>query len=515
MTQAENFPVVIGVGQAMEPLPSDLTHASSYVDLATVAVGRALADTGAPAIVDSIDSVAAVRTFEDSLPGARRAFNGPWNFPGAVAQRIGAESRDCVYEKLGGQSPQGLVNEFAEQCSRGEGRVALLFGAEVIANVKAARRAGIELDWSETVHGDFTDRGGNEALELVGAEALRHGMLKPMQFYGLMETARRLELGIGRDDYAKRMGELFAPFSRIAAGNAYAQFPQAFSPAELIEPDKDNPMLVSPYTLNLVSKDSVNQAAAVLVTTAGRARELGVPRDRWIYLHGSADADELPLLERPGLGRSLAQKLALEAAMDDAGADAADIAHFDLYSCFPLPVFNSTETLGIGPDDPRPLTQTGGLPYFGGPGNNYSMHAIAAMIETLRADPGGLGLIHANGGFLSKHSVGVYGSESPSKPPASDKARLEDAVRRQASVRIDSAPEGIGMIDSWVVSYRGGQPDSVIVVGRLEASGARFMAANRPGDEAALRGFEDSDPVGRPVRVEPEIDGNRFRLTRN
>ena len=55
-------------------------------------------------------------------------------------------------------------------------------------------------------------------------------------------------------------------------------------------------------------------------------------------------------------------------------------------------------------DGSKPLTVTGGLPFFGGPGNNYSMHALAEMAHRLRNGQGN-GLITANGGMLSKHAA--------------------------------------------------------------------------------------------------------------
>ena len=58
---------------------------------------------------------------------------------------------------------------------------------------------------------------------------------------------------------------------------------------------------------------------------------------------------------------------------------------FDLYSCFPLPVFKICDGFGLTADDPRGLTLTGGLPFFGGAGNNYSMHGIAETVAECRA----------------------------------------------------------------------------------------------------------------------------------
>ena len=138
-----------------------------------------------------------------------------------------------------------------------------------------------------------------------------------------------------------------------------------------------------------------------------KARELGAPEDRWVYLHGGADVKERTVIERPDLSQAPGAVAAARKALDVAGKTAADMGHFDLYSCFPIAVFNIRDGLGIAEDDPRALTVTGGLPFFGGAGNNYSMHAIASMVRALRADPGAYGLVGANGGFLSKYSVGV------------------------------------------------------------------------------------------------------------
>ena len=65
------------------------------------------------------------------------------------------------------------------------------------------------------------------------------------------------------------------------------------------------------------------------------------------------------------------------AARDASSSSIDAIRHLDLYSCFPIAPRLSAAMLGLAPDDPRPLTVTGGLPWFGGPGNNYTTHAIA------------------------------------------------------------------------------------------------------------------------------------------
>src|SRR5207253_1302535 len=103
------------------------------------------------------------------------------------------------------------------------------------------------------------------------------------------------------------------------------------------------------------------------------------------------------------------RKSAGAALLESAGLTIDRLAHLDRYSCFPIAPRLTAAMLGIPLDDPRPLTVTGGLPWFGGPGNNYATHAIVALVERLRAARDAFGLVHANGWHLTKHALGIYG----------------------------------------------------------------------------------------------------------
>ena len=126
-------------------------------------------------------------------------------------------------------------------------------------------------------------------------------------------------------------------------------------------------------------------------------------------------------------------------ALELAGVGVDDIDLVDVYSCFPSAVQVAAAELGLPLDDPdRPLTVTGGLTFAGGPWNNYVTHSIATMAERLAANPGQRGLITANGGFLTKHSFGVYGSEPPEH-----EFRWEDV---QAAVDAEPTRNGRGRV---------------------------------------------------------------------
>ena len=183
-------------------------------------------------------------------------------------------------------------------------------------------------------------------------------------------NARRARLGLGREAYAQDMGRLFAPFTKVAAGNPYSASDVTASDAEdLTTVTERNRMIADPYPRKLVARDQVNQAAAVILCSVAKARALGVPEDKWVFVHGAAVARERHILERPDMGGFPAAVGALHRAIAQARKSVAEINHFDFYSCFPIAVFTAAvDGLGLMADDPRGLTVTGGLPYFGGPG---------------------------------------------------------------------------------------------------------------------------------------------------
>jgi acetyl-CoA C-acetyltransferase len=195
-----------------------------------------------------------------------------------------------------------------------------------------------------------------------------------------------------------------------------------------------------------------------------------------------------------------------------AAADVAvdDVDLFDLYSCFPSAVQIGRDMLGVAEDDPRPLTVTGGLAYFGGPGNDYSMHAIASMCDRLRAAPGTVGLVSALGWYLTKHAIGVYATSPPSRPwTPVDGAALQRAVDAEPGPTLVESPHGAGSIETYTVLYdREGAPVRGVVIGRLD-DGRRFLA-NTPADRALLDGLVDEEAIGRRGRVAPDGETNRF-----
>ncbi|MGH7024100.1 MAG: acetyl-CoA acetyltransferase [Caulobacteraceae bacterium] len=493
----DQTPVIIGVGEASERIDAKGFEALSPADLAGRAARAALADAlSVDGLARHIDTIATVRQFETSGPRAVAPFGRSDNFPRAVATRIGADPTRAILEPVGGQGPQHLVNEFANAIGNGEARMVLLAGAEAISTQRHLMATGQARDWSEEIGGPLEDRGYGETL--AGSDLPRHGARTAISLYALFENARRGRLGLSRSDYAMEMGRLFAPFTVVAAGNPHAMAREILSAQDLATITPSNRMTSDPFPRRVVARDQTNQGAAVLLASVGVARELGVPEEKWVYLLGGADARERTPMERADLSCSPAAVLAVRQALASAGTALADIDLFDFYSCFPIAVFNARDGLGLAPDDPRPLTVTGGLPYFGGAGNNYSMHAIAAMAKALRGRRGRKALVGANGGFLSKYSVGIYGTDRASW-------RGFDSAALQAEIDAWPAPavapgEGLGVVETYTIDYSGAAPIG-IVVGRLDEGGARFAARTDPDDETIVRRMIEHEPLGAHILV--------------
>ena len=306
------------------------------------------------------------------------------------------------------------------------------------------------------------------------------------------------------------MARLFAPFTTVAANNPYAQFPSELSEEFLATPSAGNYLLSEPYLKWFVAQDAVNQGAAVVLSSVGLARELGVPEDKWIYLHGYADVDDVNVVDRADLSVSHAQKLACEHALAAAGKSILEIDLLDLYSCFPVAVTSACSALGIEPFS-RPLTLTGGLPFFGGPGNNYSMHAIAEVVEQLRKAPQSTGMIVANGGYLSKHSVGIYSASVPKEWQPCDSSVTNGAMHEHPKATVIERAQGHGTIESYVAAYHRGVPKAAYVFAKT-VNHERFIAKIRDCDEANLKQLFDQDPLGFPISVNHENGINYFQF---
>lgn len=505
-------PVLVGCGQITDTQsgPSSERSPSAFVaEAARLALADARPSAGAQALAARLESVAVMRFFSDSSPRFVQPHGRSSNPPKTVARLLGAAAaREFVYTEVGGNMPQYLVNENAERIARGELDAALIAGGELLRSAQLAQRQGLTLDWRDDPGGDPMSK-GDTRLGWSEEEA-RHNLRAAIWMYPLLENAVRGDRGATPEDHLQSMARLFARFAAVARDNPLATRREGYDAQTLARIDAKNRYIAWPYPRLMNSNAFVDQSSAVIMTSTALADELGIPQDRRVYLHGCADAADIwTVSERHELHRSPAIRGCSKLALSMAGIGLTDIAAFDIYSCFPSAVEVACRETGLAEDDPRGLTVTGGLPYFGGPGNNYVTHSIAQMMDVVRAKPGSYGMVTANGSYLTKHSAGIY-STLPNRGRWEREVpdRLQAEIDAGPSVRVETAPDGPAVIETYTITYTGETPSGGFVFGRLP-DGARFVSTV-PAEPALLAQMVSQDQLGRPGTVRATAKGNVF-----
>jgi len=477
-------PVLVGYGQVSQ---HDENPGGEPVDLMEAAA-RAAADAR---VLEAVDAVRIV-----NLLSVR------YRDPGLLlAQRIGASDAVTRYSPVGGNVPQSLVNQACLDIQQGRNDVVLIAGGETWRTrtrlkARGERLAGTEQDESVPL------APSDPEFTMAGPAELRIGLVAPSHVYPMFEQALRIAAGEAPEGHRRRIGELWSRFSQVAHGNPHAWSHEAVPAEQIWQPGPDNRMISWPYTKLMNSNNMVDQGAALILTSVAKAEALQIPRDRWVFPHAGTDAHDTYLIgERASFSGSPAIRIAGRRVLELAGFGIDDIHAVDVYSCFPSAVQVAARELGLGLDDPaRPLTVTGGLTFAGGPWNNYVSHSIATMAERLAAQPGQVGLITANGGYLTKHSFGVYSAQ----PPAHE-FRWEDVqseVDAEPTVVAEADWSGTGTVETWTTPVtREGVPEKVFVAVRTP-SGSRALAVITDASQAAASTREDL--AGATVTVKPD-----------
>ncbi|MEY2405423.1 MAG: acetyl-CoA C-acetyltransferase, partial [Acidimicrobiaceae bacterium] len=331
-------PVIIGGGQVNQRT-ADGDPAREPVDLIVEAARRASTDAGLAngQVLAAVDSVRVVSLLS-------------WRYrdPGAlVAERIGASPRETAVTTPGGNSPQSLVNRTALDIAAGRNDVVLIGGAEAWRTRMAFRSTGDRPDWTQQPESvPEADVIGDEFTMTHPAE-MNRGIIMPVQVYPLFEQALRAAAGRSIDDHLVRISELWSRFSEVAANNPNAWSQTAYTAEQIRTPGPDNRWIGFPYPKLMNSNNNVEQGAALLMCSVEAAERAGVPRDRWVFPHSGADAHDTEALSHRGdLHSSPAIRAVGRQTLELAGLGIDDVAHVDLYSCFPSAVEIGAAELG-------------------------------------------------------------------------------------------------------------------------------------------------------------------------
>jgi acetyl-CoA acetyltransferase len=538
------IPIIIGVADIKNASLSS-SDAHEPAELMLRAINAALADTGTniqlvKSNVDSIDCVA--------------TWTWPYvDLPGLLASKLGVNPKHkYIPDSHGGNQPAKLIDEAARRIAKGEARVAIVTGGEALASLGAyvkeqehppphwtppstAVSSPLALSrQKQSRQSASQDEQKTEAIKMPGSWVdpnsselgTRHAIGLPIQVYPLYENALRAHTGQSISGNNAESASLYASSAAVAARHPYAwssgrgraQEPQTAAEIGMVSPQ--NRMICWPYPLLMNAFNTVNLAAAVVLTSTDVARELGVPEERWIYpLGGAGTSEHADFWRRPGFHESLAIGEAVDKALGVSGLRKEEVDVWDFYSCFPVVPKLACRHVGLDVLRPeKPITVLGGLTSFGGAGNNYSMHAITEMTRLLRqlrksreAGKGGggrhaNGVVLANGGVVTYQHALVLSSSAPLR-----RYPAQNPLPRELTYLAGSVPEIVdrlptqpaqAVVETYTVEFsRDGKPEKGFVVGRLVDGGKRFLANTadeKTAQDMVRGGLEEAEEmVGR------------------
>lgn len=480
-------PVLVGLGELVRR-PGKMGDRAPAVLMAE-AVRAAVADAG---VGDRILRGAAMGV----VPSAAWPDGDPGR---SVCELLGISAPTLRTSMQGGNGPQVLANVLGERIQNGQLDAAVIVGAEALGTLAASLKRREVAPWAPA---DETRRADEvlEADEVPATEQeMAAGIIAPVMAYPLIEEALRRAAGRTPQEHLDLIAGLWSRFSAVAARQPCAWTPQAVDAATLATATPHNRRVSLSYPKLLNSNIQVDQAAAVILCSAQRARALGVPLDRWVFLQAGARAtDEWFLSHRRELHRSPAIRACGTAALGHARTSTEELGPIDLYSCFPSAVQLAATELGLPLTDPsRSLTQTGGLTFFGGPGNNYATHGIIAVARALRAAPPGTsGLSTALGWYATKHALGVYGNR-PGPQPFADLQPATDPVQPRAVHT--HTPVTATAETGTVIFQHDGTPAFGILFG-LTSDGARVVAKTE--EPTVLAAMLEDAVLGQDIHID-------------
>jgi len=496
----KNIPVIVGAAQITQK--KDIDIPLDPLALITKASQNAINMSGTQSLRNQIDTVYMTTISSWIYDDA----------PGELSTYLDIRPSQNYIAPISGNAPQFLVNMAAKKIFLEESKAILIAGGEASYSKYRAKKGLITLNWPKP-----PPRAVNEARKAVifylSQFENKYRLANPTYVYALIETALRVASRRTLKEHLDYIGKHYERFSQIASENPYAWERNQYKAEEIITPCPENRIICHPYTKRMVANLYVDQAASIVITSEKKARELGIDKEFWVYPMGGVDIKNIFYLSnRPKLYDSPAIREGSRLVLDQAGIKLEDIDIFDLYSCFPCMVEIAKKEIGIAEDDPRDLTITGGLSFFGGPFSSYSMHSIVSAVDLIQKKPSMKIMVLANGGYNTTQSFGIYGREPPAKAwdrKANEKS--QQSINTQSLAETVEVATGNLTIEAYTIIYnRKGMPEFGIVIGRVD-SGERTFAFILTDSETLLR-LEQEELVGKTflVKYDPNLKYNKL-----
>jgi len=482
-------PVLVGYA-ARSQRQEDPRLALEPLALMIEAVRAAAQQTGNPATLNDLQRI--------YVPKGRWPYRDPGR---AVARAVGATQAKSVLSTVG-VLQQALISDACLHIANGEIDMAVVTGADAGYRILRSRLAGIQDSYSETESDPDVVLAPEE--ELRHKAELRVGLRMPVGLYAMIESAWRAKQGTSVEAHNRKLATLYSRFSHIASGNPDAWTRSPLEPDDIQFPSERNPMQAFPYTRRHCASWNVDQAVALLFCSEDKARALDFDKANWIYPWASTEANHMvPVTARAELDRCHGAQVAGNAALHAHDLTIADVDLIELYSCFPIAVEVYAAELGLPLE--RDLTVTGGMPFAGGPYNNYMLQATARMADLLRRRQGRNGLVSSVSGVLAKQGFGLWSHQRP--PAGFHFEDLTAAVAAAATRReVLESYRGPAQVCGYTVLHEPNAAARAVAIADVEAV-SRVVVVNELPEVVAR--MQSEEFCGQVI----EVNGSSFQLS--
>lgn len=381
---------------------------------------------------------------------AMASLSGYYNPALLVAKAVGApEARTTRADA--GILQQAMFSKICQEISQGELGLALIVSGEAGWRAQQYKIAGQKAPNTQDRTKANTPHEEISPDFIIHQDEITAGLTSAVSHYSLLENAYRHHHRQTKSQNSDETAALWERFSQIAQTNPQAWNRAGLRAADIATVSASNRMMAFPYAKRHCSQMNVDQSAALIFASVGRARELGVPQDRWIFPLGAAVSNHsVAVMQRSQPYFSHGFKVAGETVAQLCGHSPREADFLDLYSCFPVAVKLQADALGLSLN--HQLTQTGGMPFAGGPFNSYVLHSLCEVVGKLREAPNAVGCVTSISGMVTKQGIGMFSTKPPPSP--AQFVDVSDQVSQlDQPVPVDSQASGKAKVISFTVLH--------------------------------------------------------------
>jgi acetyl-CoA C-acetyltransferase len=441
-------PVLVGVGLVSQR-EEDPLRAKEPITLMIDAAMSAAHDSGAQNALAQIERI--------YVPVGRWSYQNPGKLIGTA---VGAADAVSI-SAYPGVSQQTIISDACSRIANGEIAKAMVIGGEAGYRLLRAKIEGIQLEDTEST--DPADVVLTPSDEMAPDYEQRSGLgFMPVGYYAIMESAFRYAKGLDIATHRDRVAAMYSRFSEIASHNPHAWNREHIAAETIRDGSRRNAMLAFPYTKLHNASWNVDQASALLLCSVEQAKKMNVPRSQWVFPQVFTESNHMmTVTARAELHKCPGAELAGRAAFEASNTSPEQLDFLELYSCFPLAVEVYASELGI--PETMDWSFTGGMPFAGGPFNNFVLHSVGQIAEHIRRKPNSLGMVTTVSGYLTKQGFAIWGSN-----PNQNGYQFVDVTKTVAEVtkRRDVNPdyEGPARIAGYTVMYNRNEPQRGVAV---------------------------------------------------